>query len=336
MTTSLGIAMLAFLVSLGLTPLAGKLARTIGILDHPDMHLKKHEAPVPYLGGLAVYIGFMVALVVFKIWQSSSVIGVVGVITGTTVIMLLGLVDDKAKLSPQIKFFGQTIAALVLIFCNMRLQFIHHPLLSIILSILWVVGITNAMNLIDIMDGLSSGVSFVAAVVFFIIAAQNGRYNDMYIMAALGGAVLGFLPYNFPRAHIYLGDSGALMLGFVLASVAMGESYSHVNPLAVLAPLLILGVPIFDTLFIMFLRHRRGVSMFRGSPDHLALRMVKLGFNRTQTVLILWSVSLGLGLAAYLSIQVPMHWSMMIYLALGLLALFIAARMGSFSMESKS
>ncbi|MBN1595809.1 undecaprenyl/decaprenyl-phosphate alpha-N-acetylglucosaminyl 1-phosphate transferase, partial [candidate division FCPU426 bacterium] len=206
------------------------------------------------------------------------------------------------------------------------------PLLAILLSLFWVVGVTNAMNLIDIMDGLAAGVSLIAAAVFFIIAMQNGRYNDMYIVAALGGAVLGFLPYNFPRARIYLGDTGALLLGFVLSSVAMGESYSRMNPLAVLAPILILGVPIFDTLFIMFLRHRRGVSMFRGSPDHLALRLVKLGVDKKRTVLLLWGVSIVLGLAAYLSIQVPMHWCLMIYLTAGLAALFAAERLGSFSM----
>ena len=333
---SLCIALLAFVLSLGLTPLAGALARSLNMLDHPDEQLKKHKTPVPYLGGLAVYAGFVISLVVFKIWESATVIGVVGVITGTTIITLLGVIDDKAKLSPQLKFVGQAIAAAILIVCNMHLQFLHHPVLSIVLSVLWVVGITNAMNLIDIMDGLSSGVSVIAAAVFFLIAVQNGRFNDMYIVAALGGAVLGFLPYNFPKARIYLGDTGALMLGFVLSSVAMGESYSRVNPLAILAPILILGVPIFDTLFIMFLRHRRGVSMFRGSPDHLALRMVKLGLNKQHTVLLLWGVSIVLGLTAYVSIQVPMHWSLMIYLTLGLVALFVAERMGSFSMESKA
>jgi UDP-GlcNAc:undecaprenyl-phosphate/decaprenyl-phosphate GlcNAc-1-phosphate transferase len=336
MSTSLWIAIVAFALSLGLTPVAGLLARKLKMLDHPDEHLKKHKRPIPYLGGLAVYAGFIISLVVFKIWESSTVIGVVGVITGTSVITLLGVIDDKAKLSPQIKFVGQIIAAGILIVCNMHLQFLHHPVLSVLLSVIWVVGIVNAMNLIDIMDGLSSGVSAIAAVVFFMIAAQNGRFNDMYILAAFGGAVLGFLPYNFPKAKIYLGDTGALLLGFVLASIAMGESYSRVNPLAILAPILILGVPIFDTLFIMFLRHRRGVSMFRGSPDHLALRMVKLGLSKQRTVLLLWGVSAVLGLAAYVSIQVPMQWSLMIYLSLGLVALFVAERLGSFPMEPKA
>ncbi len=335
MASNFGIVLLAFFLALGLTPLAGKLAVKLKIIDHPDTKLKKHKNPVPYLGGLAVYLAFITTLVVFKIWESSTVIGVVGVVSGTSLIVILGLIDDKFKLSPAVKFIGQTMAALILIACNMRLQFIHHPGISVFLSVLWVVGVTNAMNLIDIMDGLASGISIVAAVIFFAIAMENGRFNDMYITAALGGALLGFLPYNFPKAKIYLGDTGALMLGFVLASIAMGESYSKTNPLAVLAPILILGVPIFDTLFIMFLRHRRGVSMFRGSPDHLALRMVKLGLTKQKTVWLLWGIGLGLGLVAYLTIQVPVHWSLMIYLTVGLLALFTAERMGSFSMEKK-
>ncbi len=333
MTTSLYIFLLSLVLTLGLTPLAGGLARRLKILDHPDERLKKHEKPIPYLGGLAVYLGFILSLIAFKFWESSSLIGVVGVASGTSLIVVLGLIDDKYKLSPALKLIGQILAAVALILCNMRLQFIHHPALSVILSVLWVVGVTNAMNLIDVMDGLASGVSVIAAAVFFLIAAQNGRFNDMYILAALGGAALGFLPHNFPRARIYLGDTGALLLGFVLASIAMGESYSQVNPLAVLAPILILGVPIFDTLFIMFLRHRRGVSVFRGSPDHLALRLVHRGFTKQRTVLLLWAASLGLGAAAFLSIQVPMHWSLMIYLSAGLLALFVGERIGGFSME---
>jgi UDP-GlcNAc:undecaprenyl-phosphate GlcNAc-1-phosphate transferase len=326
-------ALLAFAIALVLTPVAGLLARRLNILDHPDQHLKKHERPVPYLGGLAVYAGFMAALIVFKIWERGSVIGVTGVLAGTTLIMLLGLVDDKYKLSPAAKFMGQILAALILVFCNMRIRFVHEPIFSALLSIFWVVGVTNAMNLIDIMDGLSSGVSIIASIIFFTIALHSGRFNDMYISAALGGAVLGFLPYNFPKARIYLGDTGALMLGFVLAAVAMGGGYSGVNPLAVLSPLLILAIPIFDTLFIMFLRHRRGVSMFRGSPDHLALRMVKLGLTRFQTVMILWLSSGLLGLLAFATTKLSLQYSLFIYLTVALLALFAGERMGSFPME---
>lgn len=333
MNTSLYIALVAFLTTLLVTPVAGKLAEKLGMIDHPDEKLKNHKKPTPYLGGLAVFLGFMLALAVFKFWEHSTIIGVVGVTAGTTLIVVLGIIDDKFQLSPALKFAGQILAAVVLIICNMRLEFIHQPLLSIVFTILWVVFVTNAMNLIDIMDGLSSGVAAIAAIIFFMIAWQNGRLNDMFILAALGGAVLGFLPHNFPKAKIYMGDTGALMMGFILSSIAMGEDYSKMNPLAVLAPILILAVPIFDTLFIMFLRHRKGKSMFRGSPDHLALRMVKLGLSKNKTVLMLWGISLVLGLVAYLSIQVPVHWSLMIYLSVGLGALFVAERMGSFDME---
>ncbi|MEW6517245.1 MAG: MraY family glycosyltransferase [candidate division FCPU426 bacterium] len=334
MLISFGVFLLALAASLALTPLAACLARQWGWLDHPDQKLKKHVQPVPYGGGVAVFVSFLLALVAFKFWEGSTLVGVVGVTAGTSLIVLLGLVDDRFQLSPAVKFAGQTLAALTLYACNMRLQFIEPPLLSLLLSLLWVVGVTNALNLIDIMDGLAAGTAAIAAAVFFMIAAQNGRYNDMYILAALGGAALGFLPYNFPRARVYLGDTGALMLGFVLSSIAMGEAYTRVNPLAVLTPLLILGVPIFDTLFIMFLRHRRGVSMFRGSPDHLALRMVKTGLTRQQTVLLLWGASLALGGLAYAGMRLPLTWSLFLYLGVAAAALFIAERMGSFSMES--
>jgi len=336
MIESLSAALVACALALVATPLAGKLAVRLNILDHPDKKLKNHKQPIPYLGGLAVYVAFALALVGLKLWQHQTIVGVVGMLTGSGIIVLLGLIDDKHALSPTLKFIGQTTAALVLVACNMRLQFIPNPAVAAIVSVFWVVGVTNAMNLIDIMDGLSSGVAIVAAAAFFIIFAENGRYNDMYIMAALGGAALGFLPYNFPRAKIYLGDTGALFLGFVLSAVAMGGGYSKFNSLAVLAPVLILGVPIFDTLFIMFLRHRRGVSMFRGSPDHLALRMVKLGLTRRQTALILWAVTALLGFVAYVSTNLTMQWSLFLYGAVGLAALFVAERMGGFPMEKQA
>lgn len=333
MFASLMTALAAFGLALIFTPLAGRLAFKLRILDHPDDKLKKHEQPVPYLGGLAVYLSFAAALAAVKLWQHGSLFGVVGILTGATVITVLGLIDDKHALSPGVKFLGQTVAALILIYCNMRLQFIHNPVLSVVLSLLWVVGITNAMNLIDIMDGLSSGVGVIASLGFFVIAMASGRYNNMYILAALGGALLGFLPFNFPKARIYQGDTGALLMGFILASVAMGQGYSRVNSMALLAPILILAIPIFDTLFIMFLRQRRGVSMFRGSPDHLALRMVKLGLTRRQTVLVLWGVSALLSAIAYFSTQMPFSAALLTYGGLGLAALFVAERMGSFPME---
>jgi UDP-GlcNAc:undecaprenyl-phosphate GlcNAc-1-phosphate transferase len=324
--------LLAFGLALLITPLAGKLAFKLGILDRPDDKLKTHARPIPYLGGLAVYLSFVIALVIVKFWQHGTVVGVVGILTGATVITVLGLIDDKHALSPGVKFAGQTVAALILIYCNMRLQFVQQPVLSTILSISWVVGITNAMNLIDIMDGLSSGVGFIASVGFFFIAAASGRFNNMFILAALGGALLGFLPYNFPKAKIYQGDTGALLMGFILSSVAMGSGYSRINSMAVLAPIMILAVPIFDTLFIMFLRHRRGVSMFRGSPDHLALRMVKLGLTRTQTVLLLWGAAALLSAVAYASTRMPFQWALLTYVGFAGVALFVAERMGSFPM----
>ncbi len=333
MIPSLCAAAAAFLLAMAAMPFAGKLAARWGMLDHPDQRLKRHERPVPYLGGLAVAVAFGAALAGVKFWMNGTIVGVVGVLAGSGLITLLGLVDDKHALKPETKFLGQVVAALILIACNMRLQFIHPPVLSALLTVIWVVGVTNAMNLIDIMDGLSAGVSAIAAAVFFLIAAHNGRTNDMFIVAALGGAVLGFLPFNFPGARIYLGDTGALLLGFVLSSVAVGESYSQVNSLAVLAPVLILGVPIFDTLFIMFIRHRRGVSMFRGSPDHVALRLVRAGLSRRQTVLVLWGGSAALGAAAYASIFLPQNWSLLLYLGAGLLALFAAERLSGIVMD---
>ena len=336
MLDSLWIVLIAFIISLGLTPLAAQLAHRVNMLDKPDNKLKRHAKPIPYLGGLAVYFAWLLPLITIKIWQHGKLFGIIGILTGATLIVVLGIIDDKYKLSPLIKFIGQILAALVLIICHMRLQFIDSFFWSSWLTVFWVVGITNAMNLIDIMDGLASGVSIIAIGVFFILAVEQGRINDMYILAALGGGLLGFIPYNFPRARIYLGDTGALLIGFVLAALAVGGEYSDYNNLAIITPILILTVPIFDTLFIIFIRYRRGVPIFRGSPDHIALRLVKLGFSRVQTVGLLWLVSILLGIIAYFTTKISLQWSVLVYVIIGVVLFFVGIYMGDSKLEGNS
>ncbi|MGH7738519.1 MAG: MraY family glycosyltransferase [bacterium] len=273
-------------------------------MDSPSGQLKKHTAPVPYLGGLAVYFAFLLALLGSMVFLTpTDTPKILALFFGGTVMALLGLVDDLFSLAPWIKFLFQFIAAACLILFGVHIKFIFNPWLDWIVTLLWIVGVTNAINLIDIMDGLAGGVTVIAALAF-IWVPLGGEVNYVNLVAAaLAGSVLGFLPFNYQPARIYLGDSGALFIGFILAGISMGESYSQTNVVSLVSPILILGVPIYDTILVMFLRFLKGKSMFQGSPDHLALRLRFLGMTVKQVVLSLWGLSAMGCLASYFLIR---------------------------------
>jgi UDP-GlcNAc:undecaprenyl-phosphate GlcNAc-1-phosphate transferase len=172
------------------------------------------------------------------------------------------------------------------------------PWLAMPLSVLWILAVTNAFNLIDIMDGLSAGTAAVAALCLLVVADLNGSTNSATMLAALAGACIGFLRWNFEPARIYMGDSGSLFLGLLLGAVAMENAYTSVNPLAALGPALILGVPLFDMLFVMYIRWRRGLPVMLGSPDHVALRLRRWRLSTRQTVVASWAATALLGAAA--------------------------------------
>ncbi len=267
--------------------------------------LKKHTAPVPYMGGLAIYFSFLMgilgALVLAPPPDSQRILAL---LVGGTIMAIMGFVDDLFSLSAATKFLVQILAAGLLIFFGMKLEFMpSHPVVGIVLTLLWIVAVTNAVNIIDIMDGLASGVALIACLAFVLVPYLGAQSYVPLTAAALGGSLLGFLPYNYQPARIYMGDSGALFLGFVLAGSAMGHGYSQVNVLGLCAPVLILGVPLYDMALVMMLRFFKGRSMFRGSNDHLALRLRKVGLTVKQTVSFLWGLSVLLALGAYFLVR---------------------------------
>lgn len=290
----------AFVISLGLTPVFRKVALRSQFLDTPTGQLKKHTAPVPYLGGLAIYFSFL--LVIFgslSLAPPDDTRPIFALLAGGTVIALMGLVDDLFSLTPAMKFLFEIVAAVLLIVFGLKLEFLpSHPILTYGLTIFWVLAVTNAVNIIDIMDGLASGVAAIACLGFVLVPFLGAHSFVPFTAAVLGGSVLGFLPYNYQPARIYMGDSGALFLGFVLSAIAMGHGYTQNNVVGLCGPLLILGVPLYDTALVMMIRFIKGRSMFRGSPDHLALRLRKIGFTVKQTVHTLWFVSFMLVLSA--------------------------------------
>jgi UDP-GlcNAc:undecaprenyl-phosphate/decaprenyl-phosphate GlcNAc-1-phosphate transferase len=274
---------LALILSLYCTPLMREAAIRFGIVDRPDGRLKTQSAPVPYLGGIAVYLSFLLAIIATRRFET---IEVLGLLLAGTLALILGLIDDFGVLSPWAKLAGQIIAVLTLINSSIyiKLSFVPPPL-AIALSFVWLLGITNAFNIIDVMDGLAAAVAACAAAVLLVIAAVNGRESYALLLAALCGALLGFLKFNFEPARIYLGDAGSLFVGLMLGALSMNNSYTRANLVASLAPVVILGVPIFDMLFVMYVRYRRGIPVMLGSPDHFALRLRKWRLSTRQTVI---------------------------------------------------
>jgi UDP-GlcNAc:undecaprenyl-phosphate GlcNAc-1-phosphate transferase len=296
----------AFMLSLGLslyiTPIVRKGALLYDIVDRPDGKLKNHKDPVAYLGGIAVYLAVLLTLALtFDLSRE-----ILGILLSGTIIVILGIIDDFKVLPPKIKFIGQAIAAFVLIKSGIYIKLVFLPLwINIILSFLWLMVITNAFNIIDVMDGLATGIGCLVSIILFIVAIMNQHVLIAILTIALAGALLGFLRYNFEPAKIYLGDTGSLFIGLLLGALSMIGSYTQNNTIACLSPVIILGIPIFDTVFVTYIRWRRGIPIIYGSPDHFALRLRKWRFSTIQTVILSYAASLILGLLAIVMLLLP-------------------------------
>ncbi len=290
-------------IALWLTPRVRDAAIRFGIVDRPDGRLKGQKEPVAYLGGLAIFLSFLLALALTLQFSRETL----GLLLAGSIVVLVGLVDDLGSLAPWTKLAGQAVAVLVLVKSGIyiKLTFIPHPL-AVALSCVWLLACTNAFNLIDIMDGLSAGTAMAASVGLIVVANLGGNVDAALALAALAGACLGFLRYNFEPAKIYMGDCGSLFLGMILGATAMNNAYTTTNRLAAVAPGLILGMPLFDMLFVMYIRRRRGLPVMLGSPDHVALRLRKWKLTTRQTVVGSYLATLLLGAAAIAMSMTPL------------------------------
>jgi UDP-GlcNAc:undecaprenyl-phosphate GlcNAc-1-phosphate transferase len=298
---------MALMTSLALTPVARRLAGPLGFIDRPGPR-KVHLAPTPLLGGLAIYVGAVLATVLFGGGLARG--QMVGVLGAGTLLLVIGMLDDKKVLHPQLKLMGAApIAACILLASGIQASvFSAAPspgeLVALIadyaLTVVWVVGITAAFNILDHMDGLDAGIAAIASAFFLIFAVLGGQLLVAPLAAAILGAALGFLRWNFNPAKIFMGDGGALLLGFLLATLGVKL---HVPSLpaetAWMIPVLILGVPIFDTSLVTISRIRRGLLPF-ASPgkDHTAHRLVALGLGHRGAVLVMYAIAGGFGLLA--------------------------------------
>jgi UDP-GlcNAc:undecaprenyl-phosphate GlcNAc-1-phosphate transferase len=277
--------------------MAREAALRFGVVDAPDGRLKNHTTPVPYLGGLAVFTSFLLSLGMTFDFDHD----LMALLLATTIVAAVGLIDDFGVLTPKPKVVGQVVAVFVLLKAGVILQLVFLPWWArYLITIVWLIGISNAFNLLDIMDGLASGIAVIAGTYLLVVAILNERWMVAAFTVALVGSLAGFLRFNFPPATIYLGDCGSLFIGLSLGALAMVMDYTEYSNLGFLAPLYILALPLIDTVYVTFLRIQAGRKIYHGSPDHFPLRLrKKLGGSTTKTVLVIYAAGVvfgGLGL----------------------------------------
>lgn len=284
---------LAYFLAVWGTPMAREAALRFGVVDAPDGKLKNHREPVAYLGGLAVFVAFLLSIgMTFEFDED-----LLALLLASTIVATVGLIDDFGALTPKPKVLGQAVAVFVLLKAGIMVQLAFLPWWArLVITVIWLVGMSNAFNLTDIMDGLASGLGVIAASFLLVVALLNGKFMVAAFTVALVGALLGFLRSNFHPATIYLGDCGSLFIGLTLGALAMVMDYTAVNPLGWLAPLYILAVPIIDTLYVIVLRLRAGRKIYHGSPDHFPLRVRKRLDGWTEgTVVVSYAVAVVFG-----------------------------------------
>lgn len=304
-----------------ITPFVERLSVRLGAVDHPGER-KVHDAPVPRLGGVAIYLAFMAALLVDFAWRrfvkldtGPYDIPLLPILAGATIVLIVGVLDDVFDLSAGVKFFGQIVAALVMVVGPLLMgqtdssqavlmEFIGNPRTgdlvylatwsSVPLTLLWVVAMTNIVNLIDGLDGLAAGVGGIAMVSLSYAAYMTGHSDIAIVALALAGSSLGFLKHNFYPAHIFMGDSGSMFMGFILGAITVEGVMKSVATIALLIPIVMMGIPILDTAFAIFRRMKGRQPVSRGDNDHIHHRLLYRGFSHRQTVIIiyLWSALL--------------------------------------------
>jgi UDP-GlcNAc:undecaprenyl-phosphate GlcNAc-1-phosphate transferase len=296
-TTFLLIFASALVMAIGATPVARHLALRLGVIDQPAAR-KVHVNPIPLLGGVAIYGAFIAALLLFG--NRFRLQELLSILIGASLMSFLGLWDDRHNLSPLLKLAGQVLAASILILTGVRIGTFPWEWVNILVTLGWVVVITNAMNLLDNMDGLSGGVGAAAAVFFMLLAAMNDQYLVGALSAGLVGACVGFLVYNFNPASIFMGDAGALFLGFILAAVGIKLRFPEgLEIVTWMVPVAILGLPLFDTALVIVSRLRRRLNpLTTPGKDHLSHRLVALGYTRREAVLTCYLICAALGIVA--------------------------------------
>ena len=297
----------AAVLSYFFTPPVKNFAHKVGAIDVPKDARRMHKKPIPRLGGLAIYGGFLCSILIFGQLDETMLC----VLLGAAIIVALGIFDDVLALGAKLKFVVQIVAAAIPVcigdlqiglFTNLNplsdTPFVHLGILAVPVTIIWIVGITNAVNLIDGLDGLAVGVSSIAAITMLAVALLTGNMPIAITMAALAGACIGFMPYNLNPAKIFMGDTGSTFLGYMLATVSIMGLFKFYAVISFAVPFLILGLPIFDTANAIIRRGAAGRSPMSPDRGHVHHKLIDMGFNQKQAVAILYAISATLGLTA--------------------------------------
>ncbi|GGE85030.1 glycosyltransferase family 4 protein [Priestia taiwanensis] len=325
--------LICFVASIVLTPFVRKLAFKIGATDRPN-HRKVHQTIMPRLGGLAIYISFMIGS--FMIYPDIDNKYLAPLLAASSIIVLTGVIDDMYGISPKVKLSGQFIAAFIVVFFGgISVETINIPFggeiefgyLSMPLAIIWIIGITNAINLIDGLDGLAAGVSAIVVLSISGVAWMMGDIFVFSICLILLGSILGFLPYNFNPAKIFMGDTGSLFLGFMIAVLSL-LGFKSMTVISLIVPVIILGVPISDTLFAIIRRLVNKQPVFSPDKSHLHHCLLNLGYSHRQTVLIIYAISAFFALMAMLFAQVNEVGSIFVIVMLVLAIELLAEKVG--------
>ncbi len=301
-------ASVAFGISFAMTPPVKRFAEHVGAIDVPKEARRVHDHPIPRMGGLAIFLGFVLTVLLFVPMNTQ----VTGILIGAIIIAVMGAVDDIVSLNAWIKLAGQIVAALVALRCGVVFSYISNPnflsdittipigWLSVPLTLFWIIACTNAMNLIDGLDGLAVGVAAISALTMLAVSFIVSEPMVSLLLAALTGACLGFVPYNRNPAKIFMGDVGSQLLGFVLSTVSILGLFKIHAIITFFVPLLALALPLTDTAFAFFRRILRGESPFHADRGHLHHRLLAMGMSQKQVVAVMYGISAVLGLIAVL------------------------------------
>jgi len=295
----------AGLISFTATPIVKSLAHKFGAIDIPKDERRIHKKPTARLGGLAIFYGFLISILCFCDIETR----LQGILMGAVIIVTLGILDDIFNIKAWIKLIVQIIAAVVVVWSGVGIDIITNPFpggdavielghWGDFLTVLWIVGVTNAVNLIDGLDGLAAGISTITAITLLTVALITGDLGIALVCAALIGACIGFLPFNFYPASIFMGDTGSTFLGYILACISILGLFKVYAVISFVVPFLVLGIPIFDTGFTIMRRIFKGQSPMKADRGHLHHRLIDMGFTQKQAVLVLYITSALLSLSA--------------------------------------
>ena len=330
MTVYVWAFVIALIVTYVCTPLVRTLAVKIGAIDAPDAR-KVHQVSIPRLGGLAIYIGYMVSL----LYSVKDISSVKGLLIGSVILVAVGIWDDVKQIGPKTKLLGQIVAALMLPIFDNAIHFISigdHMLyleyLSIPLTVFWIVGFTNIVNLIDGLDGLAAGISLIACIAICIVTLQMGQVDLACITLALAGAACGFLRYNFNPAKIFMGDTGSMLLGYTMAAISVMGSVKTAATVGLVVPVIVLGLPILDTLFAIVRRRINGRPVFQPDKGHLHHRLLAMGLTQKQAVLLMYAITAVLGCVSIVAAKANFTIGLLLVVLILCACVWTATRIG--------